>query len=49
MEKVGEFRAHLADAHRAAMCDRADTREDVESLLNLQQRLDYNGFFPDIK
>lgn len=47
MERVGEFRAHLADAHRAAASERSDTREDLESLLNLQQRLDYNAFFPE--
>ncbi|KFM24916.1 Gamma-tubulin complex component 2 [Auxenochlorella protothecoides] len=47
VERVGEFRAHLADAHRAAASERSDTREDLESLLNLQQRLDYNAFFPE--
>lgn len=37
--------ATLADAHRTAHNERSDTREELESLLNLMARLDFNGFF----
>ena len=41
--KVGEFMAALGDAHRTAHSERSDSREELESLLNLITRLDFNG------
>lgn len=41
--KVQEFMAALADAHRTAHSERSDSREELESLLNLMSRLDFNG------
>jgi hypothetical protein len=41
--KVQEFMGALADAHRTAHVERSDTREELESLLNLMSRLDFNG------
>lgn len=41
--KVQEFMGALADAHRTAHSERSDTREELESLLNLMSRLDFNG------
>jgi len=35
----------LADAHRQARSEKSDTREELESLLNLMARLDFNGYF----
>lgn len=45
LAKAGEFMAALADAHRTAHSERSDTREELESLLNLMSRLDFNGYF----
>lgn len=39
-----EFSAQLAAVHRQAQSDRSDTREELESLLNLIARLDFNGY-----
>lgn len=47
LDRVSEFRGHLSEAHRAAASERGDAREDLESLINLGQRLDFNGFFPE--
>ena len=41
--KVQEFMGALADAHRTAHVERSDTREELESLLNLMSRLNFNG------
>ena len=43
MGKVQEFMAALGDAHRTAHAERSDSREELESLLNLMSRLDFNG------
>ncbi|PSC76155.1 Gamma-tubulin complex component 2 [Micractinium conductrix] len=45
IKRVREFMAALADAHRTAHSERTDSREELESLLNLMTRLDFNGFF----
>lgn len=42
--KVQEFIGALADAHRTAHSERSDTREELESLLALMSRLDFNGW-----
>ena len=42
-DKVQDFIGALADAHRTAHVERSDTREELESLLNLMSRLDFNG------
>ncbi len=38
----------LADAHRTAHSERSDTREELESLLALMSRLDFNGWVPHL-
>ena len=35
----------LGEAHRQARSERTDTREELEGLLNLMGRLDFNGYF----
>lgn len=35
----------LGEAHRQASSERSDTREELEGLLNLMARLDFNGYF----
>ena len=37
-DKVGEFSAALGEAHREAAAQKTDTREELESLLNLAYR-----------
>lgn len=44
IKRVREFMAALADAHRTAHSERTDSREELESLLNLMTRLDFNGW-----
>lgn len=34
----------LAEAHTQARSERSDTREELEGLVNLMGRLDFNGF-----
>ena len=41
--KVQDFIGALAEAHRTAHSERSDSREELESLLNLMARLDFNG------
>jgi len=43
--RCGDFMNALADAHRQARSEKSDTREELESLLNLMARLDFNGYF----
>jgi hypothetical protein len=43
--KVCEFINALGTAHKEAQKERSDTREELESLLNLMSRLDFNGYF----
>ncbi|KAL4418839.1 hypothetical protein ABPG77_001502 [Micractinium sp. CCAP 211/92] len=45
IRRVQEFMGALADAHRTAHSERSDTREELESLLALMSRLDFNGYF----
>jgi len=40
-----DFMSALAEAHRQARSERTDTREELEGLLNLMGRLDFNGYF----
>lgn len=42
--KVGEFMTALAEAHSQARSERSDTREELEGLVNLMGRLDFNGY-----
>jgi hypothetical protein len=41
---LAEFAGQLAAVHRQAQSDKTDTREELESLLNLIARLDFNGY-----
>ena len=43
--RCGDFVAALSEAHRQARSERTDTREELEGLLNLMGRLDFNGYF----
>ena len=43
--RCGDFMSALKEAHRQAQSDRSDTREELESLLNLMSRLNFNGYF----
>lgn len=43
--RCGDFMAALAEAHRQALSERTDTREELEGLMNLMSRLDFNGYF----
>jgi gamma-tubulin complex component 2 len=43
--RCSDFMSALADAHRQARSERTDTREELEGLLNLMGRLDFNGYF----
>ena len=43
--KCGEFMSALAEGHRSARSARAESREELEGLLNLMARLDFNGYF----
>jgi hypothetical protein len=45
LAKVGEFLHAVSDVHRAAHAERTDSREELEGLLALLSRLDYNGYF----
>ena len=45
--KVKEFVASLADIHRAAQADRSESREELDSILNLVHRLDFNDFLKE--
>ena len=44
LNRVGDFVAALAEAHKQAQAEKTDTREELEGLLNLIARLDFNGF-----
>jgi hypothetical protein len=49
--RVSACCAGLSDIHVAAQADESQTREEVDSLLNLIARLDFNDFFkakPDL-
>ena len=57
-EKAARFQhaaaagAGLQEVHRKAQGDPTESREDLDSLLNLIDRLDFNSFFnpkPDIR
>lgn len=41
---LAEFATQLGAVHRQAQSDKTDTREELESLLNLIARLDFNGY-----
>lgn len=41
---LAEFTSQLAMVHRQAQSDKTDTREELESLVNLIARLDFNGY-----
>jgi gamma-tubulin complex component 2 len=43
--RCSDFMSALAEAHRQARSERTDTREELEGLLNLMGRLDFNGYF----
>jgi gamma-tubulin complex component 2 len=43
--RCGDFMSALAEALRQARSERSDSREELESLLNLMGRLDFNGYF----
>ena len=43
--RCGDFMSALGEAHRQARSERTDTREELEGLLNLMGRLDFNGYF----
>eukprot|EP00891_Asterochloris_glomerata_P004229 jgi/Astpho2/4229/Aster-05189 len=51
-EKFRDFCSGLQEVHRKAQDDPTESREDLDSLLNLIDRLDFNSFFnpkPDIR
>jgi gamma-tubulin complex component 2 len=43
--RCGEFMASLAEAHEQARTEQTETREELEGLVNLTSRLDFNGYF----
>ena len=43
--RCSDFMSALGEAHRQARSERTDTREELEGLLNLMGRLDFNGYF----
>ena len=44
MDSVGGFVAALVETHKQAQAEKSDSREELESLLNLVSRLDYNAW-----
>jgi gamma-tubulin complex component 2 len=44
MDSVGGFVAALVETHKQAQAEKSDSREELESLLNLVSRLDYNSW-----
>lgn len=44
---LGPGVAGLEEVHMAAQGDRQETREELDSLLNLMARLDFNHFFSE--
>ncbi|KAK9863562.1 hypothetical protein WJX84_003827 [Apatococcus fuscideae] len=46
-EKFRDFISGLEEVHMAARGDRQETREELDSLLNLMARLDFNHFFSE--
>lgn len=43
--RCNDFMSALKEAHMQAQSDRSDTREELESLVNLTSRLNFNGYF----